>query len=57
MDYISTLHIQFLFTQNGDLQDATINLTEELAILRTRSNDDLLYGLRKVVGLIATSSR
>lgn len=48
---------EFLFAQSDDLQEESVNLTEQLAILRTGSYDDLLSGLRKVVGLIATSSR
>ena len=47
----------FAFTQVVDVQDTSISLSEELTILRTHSNDDILYSLRKVVGLIATSSR
>lgn len=47
----------FLYTQNDELQEESVNLAEELAILKTGSNDDLLHGLRKIVGLIATNPR
>ena len=35
----------------------TISLTEELTILKTHSSDDVLYRLRKIVGLTATNFR
>ena len=48
---------EFLSThmQNGSLQDESVYLSEELAVLGTQI-DDLLFGLRKIVGITATNS-